>query len=788
MLSKFTQFLLQVIVIVLCCSLYPFAYLQAQNTSTTKPLSNLVEDSYNRPTNFAIENLPDEEKNQIIKIQRLLRAYDRLEKFSGVAIITKNGQPIYKYTAGYASISYKAHCALETQFNLSQITQSITAIAILQLAEQGKLQIDKPIANYLKKLPPKIKNITIKQLLTHSSGLANYYDLESYKEQFLEIESRADLLKLVFTQPLLFQPGTQVKSSHSNYVILAAIMEAVSEQSYKDYINEKIIKPLNLAERSGLYNWNEAIEFKAVGYTTDENFKQTASADFYGAYPFGAEALYASVEDLFLLDKALKNKTLLSGEYEKMMYTPYMYTDSLKREGVGLGWQIRKVGTKHDKTAICQGGFIGGISTQIRRYVDDNYSVMVLCNKNINTANEIANEMEEIFYNPAYYIPYHPLAYFINYYITQKGADYLSKNFDSLLVVNNFEVDTVWTLHALGREYVQAKQYKDALSVLDINKKLYPKEPLTYDLIGDIYFRQKDYDKVIAIFEEKLVYHPKDIRAPASIKSAKKAKMRNAQHKQKEMLAKTIGKGKNIDFSVLDDTDENETDETTNIANAATATNKNKKTAGTVQRYTAPKSIETFSNTINNDSNNDKEAVTISNQIESANNIPTRIGKTDTGANSNNIVSTASPIASNKKMSSPPKTTVNPAAIAAANKKTNNSISTSASKKAFTVVEKMPEFPGGQIALFNYISNDLNYPAEAKENKIEGTVHIQFIVAATGKVEQVQLDKGLTDGGMGCNEEALRLVRAMPNWTAGEHKGQKVNVSYTIPVRFRLNK
>ena len=101
----------------------------------------------------------------------------------------------------------------------------------------------------------------------------------------------------------------------------------------------------------------------------------------------------------------------------------------------------------------------------------------------------------------------------------------------------------------------------------------------------------------------------------------------------------------------------------------------------------------------------------------------------------------------------------------------------------FTIVETMPEFPGGLDSLFKFLGQNINYPSEAKNNGVEGIVYATFVVQKTGKVGDVIVLRGI---GAGCDEEAKRVVEIMPNWTPGTQRGRKVNVQYNIPIRFKL--
>lgn len=101
----------------------------------------------------------------------------------------------------------------------------------------------------------------------------------------------------------------------------------------------------------------------------------------------------------------------------------------------------------------------------------------------------------------------------------------------------------------------------------------------------------------------------------------------------------------------------------------------------------------------------------------------------------------------------------------------------------FTIVEEMPEFPGGQEAMFAYIGKELKYPEQAVEEGIEGVVFISFVVEKDGSITHVSVLRGI---GGGCNEEAVRVVSAMPNWKPGKQRGEAVRVKYNLPIRYKL--
>lgn len=114
---------------------------------------------------------------------------------------------------------------------------------------------------------------------------------------------------------------------------------------------------------------------------------------------------------------------------------------------------------------------------------------------------------------------------------------------------------------------------------------------------------------------------------------------------------------------------------------------------------------------------------------------------------------------------------------------TEDPVEASAPPEIFTIVEEMPSFPGGETGLVKYLSENIKYPARARENNITGTVFLTFVVGKDGKVDDIKVLRGI---GAGCDEEAIRVIKSMPSWRPGKQRGQPVMVQFNLPIRFTL--
>ncbi len=662
------------------------------------------------------------ETDRLIKIQRLLRANSWLKQFSGVVIVAKNGEPLYKYTSGYAHFDYNIHNSLTGQYNLCEITQSFTALAILQLAEQNKIDLNTPISKYLSKLPKKVQDITPHQLLTHTAGIVDYYDLPEYIDNFLRIQNMDDLITIILHQPIQFKAGEKFQRSSSNYVLLAKLIEQTSGMPYPNYIKEKIIASANM-ERTDLFNWNEAIFNKAVGYSFDENFHPEASPEFWGAYPFGADAIYSDVEELLRFTEALKGTQLLGEKYKKLMFHPHQYDEKSEQQtAYGYGWKIR---TFKDKEVIYQGGYIDNLSTQVRLY-SDGFTIIVFSNYFIDVAKDIANKIENALYNDDYTVPRHPLAYHFYDLIEKDGIDKVIANFDDILHGTQRELDKVWTLNALARDFYQEGKHNIAGQLYVLNTQKFPNEPIVYESLGEYYYEQKNYAQSKVNYQKKLALLPNDVRATEMLRTIK---MMEKNSTQAAIALKQSAETPNLSKAVLPST------------------------TATAQNTPTPTPPPTFNqNTVidNNDT-------ALSFDLEPIEQTP--------------------PPKPSPQTPAAPKQTKAIKATPLPNLPNN--------PKIYTVVSKMPEFPGGQAAAFNYLKENLKYPPTAYQNNLEGTVHVSFVVNENGHLDNIHIKKSLTKGLASCDNEALRLVRQMPKWTPGIENGKPVKVLYTLPILFR---
>jgi CubicO group peptidase (beta-lactamase class C family) len=264
------------------------------------------------------------------------------DRFSGVVLIAKGGKPFFVKAYGLADKEKSLPNNPQTKFNLGSMNKMFTAVAIAQLAEQGKLSFDDKVGKFLPDYPNKdvASKVTIHHLLTHTSGLGSYWNAR-FDARRAQIKTVADYLGLFADEPLLFEPGVRFEYSNSGFIVLGAIVEKVSGESYYDYVRKHIYEPAGM-KNSDAYQMTEATPNLAMGYTnmgpddrpaTGPRRPNTETRPNRGGPAGGG---YSTVEDLLRFAAALQNHKLLSAKMTELITTGKVATGPGKY-GYGFG-------------------------------------------------------------------------------------------------------------------------------------------------------------------------------------------------------------------------------------------------------------------------------------------------------------------------------------------------------------------------------------------------------------------------------------------------------------------
>ena len=429
------------------------------------------------------------------KIDEVMTKFVRLEQFSGSILVAKDGEVLYAKAFGEANKDHHVKNTLQTKFNIGSAGKTFTGISIMQLAEKGKLKVTDPVIKYLEDFPFG-DQITIHHLLTHTSGTGNYFAHPEFLSQMFRIRSVSDALLLIYDQELKFKPpGEQYAYSNSGIVILGAIIEKVSGQTYVDYIQDNILDPAEMYD-TDINFWDEIEENRAIGYmkSSSGEFK----SNIFMVPPANADGgIETTVKDLLKYDQALYGEKLLSEESKEKMFTPF-------KNNYGYCWRIEE---KYGNTITWHGGGAPGVSASFRRYIDDRYTLIVLSNYS-GGATQVSKTIEAIIYGDEYEFPKLTLGEFLYQSMKEKGIEYTMQNIEQLLSDNDYKILSSRPLNFLGYVLLGEKKLDMAFEFFKLNVRLFPDEANPYDSLAGAYKIKGDNESSIKYYKKALEIDP----------------------------------------------------------------------------------------------------------------------------------------------------------------------------------------------------------------------------------------------------------------------------------------
>jgi D-alanyl-D-alanine carboxypeptidase len=290
----------------------------------------------------------------------------------GLALkLIRAGEETKSAAYGLANVELQSPVRAETVFEIGSLTKQFTAACILLLAQEGRLSVDHKISQHLADTPPGWSNITIRHLLTHTSGIRNYTGLDGF--ELAKHLTQPQFIKAVAAIPLDFAPGEQAKYCNSGYNLLGFIIENVSGKSYWSFLAERIWGPLGMASST---NRDPAlvIRNRAHGYVRRKGVLYNRDSDLTDV--FSAGAIVSTAGDLAKWNAALDSDKLLTVSTRAQMWTAGKLNDG-KECPYGYGWRISQVDGRKN---IGHSGSTSGFSASLQRFPDEKLTVIVLCN------------------------------------------------------------------------------------------------------------------------------------------------------------------------------------------------------------------------------------------------------------------------------------------------------------------------------------------------------------------------------------------------------------------------
>jgi D-alanyl-D-alanine carboxypeptidase len=311
----------------------------------------------------------------------------------GVALTILQGGKAVK-TAGYglANIELNVPVSPETVFEIGSITKQFTAAGILLLAQDGKLSVDDKISQHLKSVPAAWEGITIRHLLTHTSGIKNYTGLDGF--ELRRHLTQEQFIKAIGAQPADFQRGDSFKYCNTGFNLLGFIIENVSGRSYWTFMRERVFEPLGMNATTNRLP-GRIIRNRASGY--EQTNHVLINRDYDLTDVFSAGEIASTVMDLAKWNVALDANSILNAKSKEAMWTPNKL-NSGKATTYGFGWFIDSLeGHKN----IGHSGSTSGFSATIQRFPDDKVAIIILTNTDEQIATALAKKIATFYFPPA---------------------------------------------------------------------------------------------------------------------------------------------------------------------------------------------------------------------------------------------------------------------------------------------------------------------------------------------------------------------------------------------------
>lgn len=454
------------------------------------------------------------------QLDAIMKSYHRFNMFDGSILVAENGKIIYKAAFGMANHEWKIPNTTDTKFMLGSVSKPITALLVLIQVQKGLLDLDKAVTDYIPEFSPKNgSRITIRQLLSHTSGMPNYDIIKDFfpnisRQNFV----REDYLKLFMDSALVFEPGTSYYYSSWGYFTLGYIMEKVTGKSYAQLMKEEIFDKLGMAH-SGSYYHTQIVSKRASGY--DYSLGGYTSADFRDqSNTMGTGDLYSTVEDLFKLHLAITNNTLISKSLTAEMFTP-----GIRPWRYGLGWfnQNFKYTSTDSVFANYHLGTTEGFLSFLIRIPSTNSVIVFLCNSAPTHFFGIATNLLKVLYNKPVSLkqPVHKVLETL--LATSNGAKAVEEYSKMKQDTARYYIDWL-AMDQLGNQLYDLKRLEDARIIFENNAIEFPQRDLALFDLAKTYEKLGRKDDAIIWYKKVLALNPGYEEAKNRLKNLQIAK------------------------------------------------------------------------------------------------------------------------------------------------------------------------------------------------------------------------------------------------------------------------
>lgn len=444
------------------------------------------------------------------KINTFMSTIHRDGQFSGALLVVDHGKIIYKKGFGYADRQSKELFTTDTPCYIGSVSKQFTAMGIMILQEQGKLEYSQSIRTFFPELPEFMQPITILHLLHHTSGLALFGDFPDMNEK--------DVFSILLKQQSLrFSPGEKFEYCNAGYTLLGMLIEKVSGETLNDFLTNHVFNPIGMkntyVNSAALRNKKRAVGYYVFG---DEYNYDT----FIG----GAASVVSTVNDLYLWDRKLYEPTIVSKKTLEKAFTSDKFTnqdDMYGKKGYGFGWFVSE---KDGKKIIQHDGGFGGFRSYIERQPQQHNTIIFISNVRHSITGEMREGIDNILESKSYTVPKKSWANKIMEESTGVGMTQAITNYklNKNTKTNSRYYFSESEVNSLSYYLMNNKRINDAIQFFTLNTEENPNSSNAFDSLGEAYMTAGNKELAISNYKKSLQLNPLNENAKQMIEKLSK--------------------------------------------------------------------------------------------------------------------------------------------------------------------------------------------------------------------------------------------------------------------------
>jgi CubicO group peptidase (beta-lactamase class C family) len=447
--------------------------------------------------------------NESAEIDKLMSTIYQRGQFNGAILVAVHGNTIYRKGFGKSNFQTGADFTPETPSDIGSVTKQFTAMAIMLLAERGKLSYDNPVSKYIPEFSRSVRlsQITLRQLLNHTSGIPDYGDL---RIDDTGLEQQGLIGALLKKEDLLEKPGVKYRYSNPGYALLAVVVERVSGERFGEFLGQEIFEPMGMNNTFVYDSPTKKNARTAVGYG------QFGQVDDGGptAIP-GDGGIYSTVDDLFKWDQALYTDRLVDQSTLAEAFAPGRVR--LGTSTYGFGWNIEEDG---GSKYLWHQGSHAGFRAFIGRRLADRVTVIMLTNKGNSKRRDINSALQNILADKPYVLPKQSGAERLYKTIHESGIQAALQLYGALKHAQSEDYDVGESeLNTLGYQLLYGDHsVSDAIAIFKLSASEHPWSSNAFDSLGEAYARGGKRDLAIKSYVMAVALDPTNGHASGALK------------------------------------------------------------------------------------------------------------------------------------------------------------------------------------------------------------------------------------------------------------------------------